>query len=100
LAKLEFYLIKRYLKFDKTQPFISISAILAFIGVLVGVCILMISMALMNGMSDEFQKRLFTMNYPLTIYPSLFDSLDESLLLTLEDKFPDMKFSPFIKVIV
>jgi putative ABC transport system permease protein len=97
LAKLEFYLIRRYLRFDKTQPFISISAILAFVGVCVGVCILMISMSLMNGMSKEFQKRLFTMNYPLTIYPSLFEDLDKDLLSTLETNFPNIKFSPFIK---
>jgi len=96
LAKIEFYLIKKYLRFDKTQPFISISVILAFFGVFFGVAILMISMSLMNGMSSEFQKRLFTMNYPLTIYSSFLEPLNKSVVNRLESDFPDMKFSPFV----
>jgi putative ABC transport system permease protein len=95
--KLVFFLIKKYLKFDKTQPFISISAILAFLGVSIGIMVLIIAMALMNGMSKEFQKRLFTMNYPLTIYPRYIDSIDQDLLTKLEQKFPDMKFSPYLR---
>ena len=94
---LEFYLIRKYLRFDKTQPFISITAILAFIGVFVGVAILMISMSLMNGMSHEFQKRLFTMNYPLTVQSSVFSTIDDDVLDKLEQHFPNMQFSPYLK---
>lgn len=95
--RLVFFLIKKYLKFDKTQPFISISAILAFLGVSIGIMVLIIAMALMNGMSKEFEKRLFTMNYPLTIYPKHIDSIDDALVFKLQDKFPEMKFSPYIR---
>jgi putative ABC transport system permease protein len=95
--KLVFFLIKKYLKFDKTQPFISISAILAFLGVSIGIMVLIIAMALMNGMSKEFEKRLFTMNYPLTIYPKYVDAINKNLVQTLEEKYTDMKFSPYIR---
>jgi putative ABC transport system permease protein len=95
--KLIFFIIKKYLKFDKTQPFISISAILAFLGVSIGIMVLIIAMALMNGMSKEFEKKLFSMNYPLTIYPKFIDAVDKDLLLELEKKFPSLIFSPFVK---
>jgi putative ABC transport system permease protein len=36
------FIVKKYLKFDKKNPFISISAILAFIGVAIGVMVIFI----------------------------------------------------------
>jgi len=95
-TKLINFIIKKYLKFDKKNPFISISAILAFIGVSVGVMVLIIAMAIMNGTAKEFKDKLFTMNYPLSIYPQIDGMVDESLLLQLEKKFPNLMFSPYL----
>ena len=58
-------IVRHYLKYDKDNPFISISALLAFFGIAAGVMVLMIAMGIMNGTQKEFQKRLFVMNYPL-----------------------------------
>lgn len=90
------FIVKKYLRFDKKNPFISISAILAFIGVAVGVMVLMISMAIMNGTAKEFENKLFIMNYPLSVYPKLEGSVNADLLATLENKFPQMIFSPYL----
>ena len=90
------FIVKKYLKFDKKNPFISISAILAFIGVAIGVMVLILSMAIMNGTAKEFERKLFTMNYPLTIYSKGANSVTEDLLLDLEANFKNLKFSPFI----
>jgi putative ABC transport system permease protein len=95
-TKLINFIIKKYLKFDKKNPFISISAILAFVGVSVGVMVLIVAMAIMNGTAKEFEDKLFTMNYPLSIYPKIDGSVDEKLLKELEEKFPQMKFSPYL----
>ena len=95
-TKLINFIIKKYLKFDKKNPFISISAILAFVGVSVGVMVLIVAMAIMNGTAKEFEDKLFTMNYPLSIYPKIENSVDETLLKELEDKFPNLKFSPYL----
>lgn len=95
-TKLINFIIKKYLKFDKKNPFISISAILAFIGVAVGVMVLIVAMAIMNGTAKEFKDKLFTMNYPLSIYPKIGGAVDEELLKELEKKFPHLKFSPYI----
>ena len=94
--KLVNIIVKKYLRFDKKNPFISISAILAFVGVSIGVMVLILSMAIMNGTAKEFEKKLFTMNYPLTIYPKLDNSLNEELLNKLQNEYPNLKFSPFV----
>ncbi len=90
------YLVKRFLRFDKDQPFIFLSALLAFSGIAVGVMVLVIAMALMNGFDNEFKKKLTVMNYPLTIYPRFYGSVNEDLLFQLEQKFPDLAMSPYV----
>ena len=91
------YLVKRFLRFDKDQPFIFLSALLAFLGITLGVTVLLIAMALMNGFDNEFKKKLTIMNYPLTIVPKFYGSANENLLIDLESKFPDLKFSPYVQ---
>lgn len=94
--KLINFIVKKYLKFDKKNPFISISAILAFLGVAIGVMVLILSMSIMNGTAKEFERKLFTMNYPLTIYAKSYDSVNKELLNELKTEFKELKFSPFI----
>lgn len=95
-TKLINFIVKKYLRFDKKNPFISISAILAFIGVSIGIMVLIITMAIMNGTIKDFESKLFTMNYPLSIYPKYETAVNEKLLNTLEQKFPDLIFSPYL----
>jgi putative ABC transport system permease protein len=90
------YLIKKYLRFDKTQPFIAVSALLAFLGVSVGLMVLMVAMSIMNGFDKEFERKLFTMNYPLTILSFGDSDVTKDDLEHLRAKFADLKFSPYI----
>jgi putative ABC transport system permease protein len=91
------YLVRRFLRFDREQPFIFISALLAFLGITLGVMVLLIAMALMNGFDNEFKKKLTVMNYPLTILPRFYGSVNENLLIDLQNKFPHLAFSPYIQ---
>lgn len=91
------YLVRRFLRFDKEQPFIFISALLAFIGITLGVMVLLIAMALMNGFDKEFKDKLTVMNYPLTILPKFYGAVNQNLLLDLENKFPNLHFSPYVQ---
>ncbi len=91
------YLVKRFLRFDKEQPFIFLSALLAFLGISLGVMVLLVAMALMNGFDNEFRKKLTIMNYPLTILPKFYGAVDENLLLSLESEFPKLNFSPYVQ---
>ncbi len=90
------YLVKRFLRFDADQPFIFLSALLAFLGIALGVMVLIIAMALMNGFDNEFKKKLTVMNYPLTILPRFFGGVNHELLLDLEARFPELSFSPYV----
>ena len=54
-------------------------------------------MALMNGFDKEFKKKLTIMNYPLTILPKFYGSVNENLLIDLESKFPTLSFSPYVQ---
>ena len=89
------HIIRHYLKYDKENPFIFISAMLAFLGISAGVMVLMIAMGIMNGTQQEFTKKLFVMNYPLTILPIEENSVNDDLVKTLKEKFPHFKFSPY-----
>ncbi len=91
------FISRKYLKYDPSLPFISITAGLAFLGVAIGVMVLIVAMALMQGMIKEFEDKLFVMNYPLTIQSKYWDNVDENLLARLEGKFPHMHFSPYVK---
>ncbi len=91
------YLVKKYLRYDKSQPFITISALLAFLGVSIGLMVLIIAMAIMNGTSKEFKEKISTMSYPITILPAVADvSVDSYTLKALKEKFPDFIYSPYI----
>jgi putative ABC transport system permease protein len=91
------YLVKRFLRFDNDQPFIFLSALLAFLGITLGVMVLLIAMALMNGFDKEFQKKLTIMNYPLTVIPKFYGAVNESLLIDLQSRFPELSFSPYVQ---
>ena len=84
------------MRFDKSQPFITVISLLAFFGVAIGLTVLMVAMAIMNGFDKEFEKKLFTMNYPLSIYSRSFSPVEQSQLNMLKEQFPKLKFSPYI----
>ncbi|WP_456432866.1 FtsX-like permease family protein [Nitratifractor sp.] len=87
-------IVRHYLRYDPENPFIFLSALLAFLGIAAGVMVLMIAMGIMNGTQEEFEKKLFVMNYPLTI-TSYGDGIDEALLHRIHTRFPELKISPF-----
>ena len=91
------FIIKKYLKFDKTQPFISISFILAFLGIMTGVGVLIIAMSIMNGMDKEFERKLTIMNYPITLYSKFEGAISDEYVKKLQKKYPSLQFSPYIQ---
>ena len=97
MKKLVFYLLPRYLRFDKTQPFIPITALLAFLGVGVGVMVSCVAMAIMNGTLKEFERKLFVMNYPLSIYSTTYEGITDEILQSLKKQYPQFLFSPYLR---
>ena len=88
-------IIKHYLKYDKDNPFIFLSSLLAFLGIAAGVMVLMLAMGIMHGTQEEFKKRLFVMNYPLTITPTTYNATNQKLVDKLQDEFPSISLSPY-----
>lgn len=88
-------IIKHYLKYDRDNPFIFISSLLAFFGIAAGVMVLMLAMGIMNGTQKEFKKRLFVMNYPLTLIPIGYQNANDDIINKLSAQFPTLKFSPY-----
>lgn len=91
------FIVRHYLRFDPAQPFISIAAWLAFLGVGIGVMVLIVAMAIMNGFDREFREKLFVMNYPITLQPRFSDTMDIAVLEALQKQFPEFHFSPFVR---
>jgi len=95
--KLIRFIVSKYLRFDPSQPFISITAALAFVGVGLGVFVLIVAMAIMNGFDKEFEKKLFTMNYPITLYSKHGHDVSKEFVGELQKNYPEFKFSPFLR---
>jgi putative ABC transport system permease protein len=55
----------------------------------------MIAMGIMNGTQKEFAKKLFVMNYPITLLPLEEKAIDTNLINSIQDKFPNLKLSPY-----
>jgi len=90
------YLVRKYIRFDRSQPFISISAILAFLGVSIGLMVLIVAMAIMNGTSKEFEEKISTMSYPITVIPTAQKYASKRLLVALQERFPNFIMSPYL----
>ncbi len=87
-------IVSHYLKYDRENPFIFISAVMAFLGIAAGVMVMMIALGITNGIQKEFKERLFVMNYPLTVV-SYGEGIDASLIEKIQETFPDLKLSPY-----
>ena len=87
-------IVSHYLKYDKDNPFIFISAVMAFLGVAAGVAVMLIALAITTGIQKDFKERLFVMNYPLTVF-SYGGEINNTLIQKMQEKFPTIKTSPY-----
>jgi lipoprotein-releasing system permease protein len=68
-APFEWLLAGRYLKPSKREGFVSIIALLSFLGIMLGVATLIIVMAVMNGFRAELLDRILGINGHLIVQP-------------------------------
>ncbi len=86
--------VKHYLKYDRENPFIFVSAVMAFLGIAAGVMVMMIALGITNGIQKEFKERLFVMNYPLTV-TSYGEGIGTKVIQNIHAHFPSLKLSPY-----
>ncbi len=87
-------IVKHYLRYDRDNPFIFFSAVMAFLGIAAGVMVMMIAIGVTNGIQKDFKERLFVMNYPLTVV-SYVDGVDTALIQKIHTAFPTLQLSPY-----
>jgi len=87
-------IVRHYLRYDRDNPFIFISAVMAFLGIAAGVMVMMIAIGITNGIQKEFKERLFVMNYPMTVV-SHSDGIDRATMQLIEQTFPTLILSPY-----
>ena len=74
----------RYLRARREEGFVSVIAVFSFLGITLGVAVLIIVMAVMNGFRQELLSRILGVNGHLTVFssgPAIqdFDALDKRL---------------------
>jgi lipoprotein-releasing system permease protein len=74
----------------KKEGFLKIISIFSFLGIMLGVAILIIVMSVMNGFKIDLTKKIIGLNPHIVIQPNSF-IISNKFISKLKDKFPDIK---------
>ena len=91
-TKVERLISSRNLRPKKKEGFLKIISIFSFLGIMLGVAILIIVMSVMNGFKTDLTKKILGLNPHIVIQPNSF-IIDDIYISKLKNKFPDMKVS-------
>ena len=80
ISSLEKKITFRYLKLKKKEGFLNIISIFSFIGISLGVAVLIIVMSVMNGFRTELANKILGFNPHIIVEP-YSDAIDSSMLL-------------------
>ena len=58
--------------------------------------VLIIAMGIMNGFDKEFERKLFAMNYPITVISAYRGGISDEFVSKLQNEFSELKMSPYI----
>ena len=89
-TKVERLISLRNLRPKKKEGFLKIISIFSFLGIMLGVAILIIVMSVMNGFKIDLTKKILGLNPHIVIQPNSF-IIDDSYISKLKDTFPDIK---------
>jgi lipoprotein-releasing system permease protein len=91
-TKIERLISLRNLRPKKKEGFLKIISIFSFLGIMLGVAILIIVMSVMNGFKTDLTKKILGLNPHIIIKPNSFIISDE-YILKLKKNFPDIDVS-------
>ena len=89
-TKVERLISSRNLKPKKKEGFLKIISIFSFLGIMLGVAILIIVMSVMNGFKTDLTKKILGLNPHIIIQPNNF-IIDDKYISKLKEKFSDIK---------
>ena len=82
----------RNLRPKKKEGFLKIISIFSFLGIMLGVAILIIVMSVMNGFKTDLTKKILGLNQHIIIQPNGFE-IDKNYILKLKENFKDINLS-------
>ena len=91
-TKVERLISSRNLRPKKKEGFLKIISIFSFLGIALGVAILIIVMSVMNGFKNELTKKILGLNPHIVIEPNSFN-IDDEYILRITKKFTDVSLS-------
>ena len=91
-TKAERIISSRNLKPKKKEGFLKIISIFSFLGIMLGVAILIIVMSVMNGFKTELTNKILGLNPHIVVQPNSF-IIDENFILKLKKNFKDISIS-------
>ena len=91
-TKTERLISLRNLRPKKKEGFLKIISIFSFLGIMLGVAILIIVMSVMNGFKTDLTKKILGLNPHIVIQPNNF-TIEEEFLLKLRQEFQDISIS-------
>ena len=91
-TKVERLISSRNLRPKKKEGFLKIISIFSFLGIMLGVAILIIVMSVMNGFKTDLTKKILGLNPHIVIQPNSFVIAD-SYISKLKDKFKDISLN-------
>ena len=91
-TKVERLISSRNLRPKRKEGFLKIISIFSFLGIMLGVAILIIVMSVMNGFKTDLTKKILGLNPHIVIQPNSF-IIDDKYISKLKSTFPDIKVS-------
>ena len=82
----------RNLRPKKKEGFLKIISIFSFLGIMLGVAILIIVMSVMNGFKKDLTQKILGLNPHIVIQPNSFN-ISEDYTLKLKNEFKDIRLS-------
>ena len=91
-TKVERLISSRNLRPKKKEGFLKIISVFSFLGIMLGVAILIIVMSVMNGFKTDLTKKILGLNPHIVIQPNSF-VIDDEYILKLKNEFQDIKIN-------
>jgi lipoprotein-releasing system permease protein len=89
-TKVERLISSRNLRPKKKEGFLKIISIFSFLGIMLGVAILIIVMSVMNGFKTDLTKKILGLNPHIIIQPNSF-IIGDDYISKIKNKFPEIK---------
>ena len=91
-TKVERLISSRNLRPKKKEGFLKIISIFSFLGIMLGVAILIIVMSVMNGFKTDLTNKILGLNPHIVVQPNGF-KIDNNYISKLKDNFKDISVS-------